>query len=224
MIGSNVYGVARGHGRTIAIRKGLAGVRIRVAQRKVAARNIETNPVVCPEQVARAQEIDYHLVCLARRQRLVTDTVDVAEIVARAGERAETRPHDRSGTRTLSSPAKPLPDFCRTQLCTVVHGHAVCNGRDRKKQPIFKNLGVEYLATNQGVVGSSPAGRAKFLKGLQRCSPFVIYGLCRKRAVGTTLHGAQGGQAVRVRGQMFSRKVPVPPHHLARLTKAASCR
>ena len=29
------------------------------------------------------------------------------------------------------------------------HGHAVCNGRDRKKP------------TNQGVVGSTPAGRAK---------------------------------------------------------------
>jgi hypothetical protein len=43
-----------------------------------------------------------------------------------------------------------------------VHGHAVCNGRDRKKQPKFKNLGAEYLTTNQGVVGSTPAGRAKF--------------------------------------------------------------
>jgi len=109
---------------------------------------------------------------------------------------------------------KSVPDFCRSQLCTVVHGHAVCNGRDRKKQPKFKNLGVEYLATNQGVVGSSPAGRAKFLKGLQRCSPFDIYRLCRKRAVGRTLHGAHGAQAVRVRGQLFSRKVCVPPHHL----------
>jgi len=29
------------------------------------------------------------------------------------------------------------------------HGHAVCNGRDRKKQSKFNNLGVEYLATNQ---------------------------------------------------------------------------
>src|ERR1700726_1419427 len=55
---------------------------------------------------------------------------------------------------------KSLPEFCRSQLCTVVHGHAVCNGRDRKKQLKFKNLGVEY-PTNQGVVGSSPAGRAK---------------------------------------------------------------
>jgi hypothetical protein len=42
-----------------------------------------------------------------------------------------------------------------------VHGHALCNGRDRKKQSKFKNLDVEYLATNQGVVGSSPAGRAR---------------------------------------------------------------
>jgi hypothetical protein len=33
-----------------------------------------------------------------------------------------------------------LPDFCRSQLCTVVHGHAVCNGRDRKKQLKFNNL------------------------------------------------------------------------------------
>ena len=24
-----------------------------------------------------------------------------------------------------------LPDFCRSELCTVVHGHALCNGRDR---------------------------------------------------------------------------------------------
>jgi hypothetical protein len=28
---------------------------------------------------------------------------------------------------------KSLPDFCRSQLCTVVHGHALCNGRGRKK-------------------------------------------------------------------------------------------
>jgi hypothetical protein len=58
-----------------------------------------------------------------------------------------------------------LPDFCRSQLCTVVHGRAVCNGRDRKKQLKFTNLGVDYLATNQGVVGSSPAGRANQTKG-----------------------------------------------------------
>ena len=25
-----------------------------------------------------------------------------------------------------------LPDFCRSQLCTVVHGHAVCNLRTRR--------------------------------------------------------------------------------------------
>jgi hypothetical protein len=55
-----------------------------------------------------------------------------------------------------------LPDFCRSQLCTVVHGHAVCNGRDHKKHLNFKNLALEYLATNQGVVGSNPAGRAIF--------------------------------------------------------------
>ena len=60
----------------------------------------------------------------------------------------------------MASGAGRLPDFCRSQLCTVVHGRAVCNGRDRKKQLKFKNLGVDYLATNQGVVGSSPAGRA----------------------------------------------------------------
>ena len=29
-----------------------------------------------------------------------------------------------------------------------------------KKQSKFKNLGAEYLAANQGVVGSNPAGRA----------------------------------------------------------------
>ena len=46
-----------------------------------------------------------------------------------------------------------------------MHGDALCNGRDRKKQLKFKNLGVEYLATNQGVVGSSPAGRAR-IQGL----------------------------------------------------------
>jgi catalase len=40
------------------------------------------------------------------------------------------------------------------------HGHAVCNGRDRKKQSKFKNLGVEYLGTNQGVVGLNPTARS----------------------------------------------------------------
>jgi hypothetical protein len=57
-----------------------------------------------------------------------------------------------------------------------VHGHAVCNGRDRKKQLKFKNLGVEYLATNQGVVGSSPAGRAKQSKG---CSDAGLFHTAR---------------------------------------------
>src|SRR5216684_7446822 len=41
---------------------------------------------------------------------------------------------------TTGGVSKSLPDFCRSQLCTVVHGHALCNGRDRKKQPKFKNL------------------------------------------------------------------------------------
>src|ERR1700737_486043 len=36
---------------------------------------------------------------------------------------------------------------------SVVHGHALCNGRDRKKQRKFNNLGVEYLATNQELAG-----------------------------------------------------------------------
>jgi hypothetical protein len=28
--------------------------------------------------------------------------------------------------------AAGLPNFCRSQLCTVLHSHAVCNGRDDK--------------------------------------------------------------------------------------------
>ena len=34
----------------------------------------------------------------------------------------------------MASGGARLPDFCRSELFTVVHGHAVCNGRDRKKQ------------------------------------------------------------------------------------------
>src|SRR6266849_3554850 len=29
---------------------------------------------------------------------------------------------------TTGGVSKSLPDFCRSQLCTVVHGHALCNG------------------------------------------------------------------------------------------------
>jgi hypothetical protein len=42
----------------------------------------------------------------------------------------------------MASGAGRLPDFCRSQLCTVVHGHAVRNGRDRKKQLNFKDLAL----------------------------------------------------------------------------------
>src|ERR1700730_3164260 len=45
---------------------------------------------------------------------------------------------------------KSLPEFCRSQLCTVVHGPALCNGRDRKKQRKFKNLGVDYEPGGRG--------------------------------------------------------------------------
>src|ERR1700674_1922346 len=45
---------------------------------------------------------------------------------------------------------KSLPEFRRSQLCTVVHGDAVCNGRDRKKQPKFKTLGADYLVRTRG--------------------------------------------------------------------------
>ena len=60
-----------------------------------------------------------------------------------------------------------LPDFCRSELCIVLHGHAVCNGRDRKKQHKFNGLDAGCRATNQGVVGSNSAGRAK----IQGCLP-----------------------------------------------------
>jgi len=33
---------------------------------------------------------------------------------------------------------------------------------------------IGTLATNQGVVGSNPAGRAIHIKGLQRCDPFSL--------------------------------------------------
>jgi hypothetical protein len=68
-------------------------------------------------------------------------------------------PELRERTPLLWATTKSLPDFCRSELCTVVHGRAVCNGRDRKKQLKFKNLGADY---EPGVVGSSPTGRAKF--------------------------------------------------------------
>jgi len=31
----------------------------------------------------------------------------------------------------MASGAGRLPDFCRSQLCTVLHSRAVCNGSDR---------------------------------------------------------------------------------------------
>ncbi len=34
-----------------------------------------------------------------------------------------------------------LPEFCRSELCTVLHGHAVCNGRDRQKRTKFYEPG-----------------------------------------------------------------------------------
>jgi hypothetical protein len=37
-----------------------------------------------------------------------------------------------------------------------VHGPAFCNGRDREKQLNFKDLALEYLATNQAVVSLNP--------------------------------------------------------------------
>jgi hypothetical protein len=45
----------------------------------------------------------------------------------------QTRPQKGGGMN--GARGRALPDFCRSQLCTVVHGHAVCNGRDREKQP-----------------------------------------------------------------------------------------
>src|ERR1700680_1640766 len=96
---------------------------------------------------------------------------------------------------------KSLPEFCRSQLCTVVHGHAVCNGRDRKKQRKFKNLGAE--SANQGVVGSSPAGRAKF-QGLGSENQVLL------QAVGplwdllsTGPRGVDGIQALGVQNQVL---------------------
>jgi hypothetical protein len=41
-------------------------------------------------------------------------------------------PELRERTPLLWATTKSLPDFCRSELCTVVHGRAVCNGRDRK--------------------------------------------------------------------------------------------
>ncbi len=34
--------------------------------------------------------------------------------------------------------------------------------------------GINPKATNQGVVGSNPAGRASLIKGLQKCTPFSL--------------------------------------------------
>jgi hypothetical protein len=45
--------------------------------------------------------------------------------------------------------------FAEVSYALLCAGRALCNGRDRKKQPKFKN------PTNQWVVRSSPAGRAR---------------------------------------------------------------
>src|ERR1700676_664210 len=75
-------------------------------------------------------------------------------------------PELRERTPPLWAPTGGYQNPCRTfaevsyaLLCTVMH---FATDVTAKKQRKFKNLGVEYLATNQGVVGSSPAGRAKF--------------------------------------------------------------
>ena len=41
------------------------------------------------------------------------------------------------------------------------------DAQDRSHRP-------HTLATNQGVVGSNPAGRASLIKGLQKCKPFLL--------------------------------------------------
>ena len=59
-----------------------------------------------------------------------------------------------------------LPEFCRSELCTVLHGHAVCNGRDRQKRTKFK------LRTRGSWVQILPG--APFFKGLERKTKFSL--------------------------------------------------
>jgi hypothetical protein len=80
---------------------------------------------------------------------------------------AQERLVEQSAENQLSAATKYLSDSCRSELCTVVHGHAVCNGRDRKKTTRLNNLGLEYPATNQVVVGhAAPAAQSPDLGGV----------------------------------------------------------
>ena len=56
---------------------------------------------------------------------------------------------------------------CRALLCKLATIGLL-------KNKIKQQLILRDLATNQGVVGSNPAGRANYIKGLQTCRPFLL--------------------------------------------------
>jgi hypothetical protein len=56
--------------------------------------------------------------------------------------------------------------------------------------------------TNQGVVGSNPAGRANHSRACIM-QALVIFGLCQICAIGRILHDTQGVETIRVRGEML---------------------
>jgi len=63
--------------------------------------------------------------------------------------------------RVIVIVAPSLPEKCRNPWSTVLRGYASCNGRHRQNVKWNNSLHWQALPTNQGVVGSIPAGRAK---------------------------------------------------------------
>jgi hypothetical protein len=61
-------------------------------------------------------------------------------------------------TGGYQNPCRTFAEVSNALLCTVMH---FATDVTAKKQCKFKDLVPQNLATNQGVVGSSPAGRAR---------------------------------------------------------------
>ena len=102
-----------------------------------------------------------------------------------SGSRFRNASSDLEGWAGRPTDARGVRDPCGIQSRTVLHFPA--GSRNGRPYFINKNSTISSCggSTNQGVVGSNPAGRASHIKGLQRCSPFSLAVLCRRRGIGS---------------------------------------
>ena len=101
------------------------------------------------------------------------------------GSRFRNASSDLDRWASSRTAARGVRDPCGIQSRTVLHFPA--GSRNRRPYFVNKNSTISSSggSTNQGVVGSNPAGHASYIKGLQRCNPFSFAVLCRRRGIGS---------------------------------------